>query len=204
MSALARVSQEDLALVEKNTLETKQLAFLLQETPKKYVKERPGKGGGKWKFVSGVYVRKVLNLMFGWNWDFEVLSEQVLHGEVIVKGRLTVRTNGQTVVKSQFGNKEVINKRNTETPLSIGNDFKAAATDALKKCAFELGIASDVYAPDEFNALEVQETTLEDLQDLWDHVAHKLDSEPRKNILRIIDNEEKSSYNKAWNILKKY
>lgn len=204
MSELARVSKEDLALVDNNTLQNKQLSFLLKETPAKYIKERPGKGGGKWKFVSGVYVRKVLNLMFGWDWDFEVLSEQVLHGEVIVKGRLTVRTNGATVVKSQFGNKEIIFKRGTETPLSIGNDFKAAATDALKKCSFELGIASDVYAPDEFNAVEVQDTTLEDLIERFKKVHLKVVGEESENINRIITNKETTSYNKAWNILKKY
>ena len=164
MSALARVTKDDLSLIDNNVLQENQLSFLLQKTPEKYIKTRPGKGGGQWKFVSGVYVRKILNLMFGWDWDFEVLSEQVLHGEVIVKGRLTARVNGQAIVKTQFGNKEVICKKGTETPLSIGNDFKAAATDALKKCAFDLGIASDVYAPDEFKPLEVQGTTSEELE----------------------------------------
>ena len=37
----------------------------------------------------------------------------------------------------------------------MGNDLKAATTDALKKCASELGIASDIYAPNEFKAIYV-------------------------------------------------
>ena len=40
-------------------------------------------------------------------------------------------------------------------PLDLGNDLKAATTDALKKCASELGIASDIYAPNEFKAIHV-------------------------------------------------
>ena len=72
--------------------------------------------------------------MFGWAWDFEIVSEIIQDGEAIVKGRLSV---------------------NTGEALSLGNDLKAAATDALKKCAAQLGIAQDVYAPDEFTEVEV-------------------------------------------------
>ena len=52
---------------------------------------------------------------------------------------------------------ELIFKKGTKIPLSIGNDLKAAATDALKKCAAEIGIAQDVYAPQEFKDVEVIE-----------------------------------------------
>lgn len=154
------VSAEDLALVEQNTLNPKQMQLLLKKTPDKYVRERPAKGGGKWKYVSGGYVKKVLNIMFGWDWDFEIMEQMILHDEAIVKGKLTVRTNGKQVVKTQFGNKDVVYKKEKDeagnrVPLSIGNDLKAAATDALKKCASELGIASDVYNAQEFQSVEI-------------------------------------------------
>ena len=69
---LVIVSPDDLALVENNALNAKQLQMLLKTTPRKFVKSRPAKGGGQWAYVSGGYVRKVLNLMFGWDWDFEI------------------------------------------------------------------------------------------------------------------------------------
>lgn len=147
---LALIKPSEIAKVENNALNAFQLQTLLKRTPKAYVKERPAKGGGKWKFVSGGYVKKVLNLMFGWDWDFEVISEQVMFGQVIVKGRLTCRSNGKEIVKMQFGKKDVVFKKGTQDPLDIGNDFKAATTDALKKCAAELGIAADIYNADEF------------------------------------------------------
>lgn len=147
---LALIKPSEIAKVENNALNAFQLQTLLKRTPKAYVKERPAKGGGKWKFVSGGYVKKVLNLMFGWDWDFEVISEQVVFGQVIVKGRLTCRSNGKEIVKMQFGKKDVVFKKGTQDPLDIGNDFKAATTDALKKCAAELGIAADIYNADEF------------------------------------------------------
>lgn len=199
---LAVIDAAELSQVDGNSLSVKQLDFLLTKTPAKYVKSRPGKGGGQWKFVSGNYVRKTLNLMFGWDWDFEILSEQVLEGEVIVKGRLTCRVNGRSITKTQFGNKEVVTKK-TGGALSIGNDFKAAATDALKKCAFDLGIANDVYNPDEFKAVNVQEITIEDVESLFLEVGEQLAPEDEISIKRIIDRKEIASYGKAVRVLNK-
>jgi hypothetical protein len=78
-------------------------------------------------------LKKVLNLMFGWDWDFEIMDEKIIHGEAVVKGKLTCRTNGRTIIKMQYGNKDIMTKRGSNEPLSIGNDLKAAATDALKE-----------------------------------------------------------------------
>ncbi len=152
---LALIKKEDLSLVEENSLNGSQLQHLLKKTPSQYVKERPGKGGGKWKFVTGGYVKKCLNLMFGWDWDFEIISEQIHGKQVIVKGRLTCRTNGKQIVKMQFGGKDIAYKKGTEDPLDLGNDFKAAATDCLKKCASEIGIAADIYNAEDFREVNI-------------------------------------------------
>jgi len=152
---LALLKASDLTKVENTILNPFQLQMLLKKTPKAYIKTRPAKGGGTWEFVSGGYFRKVLNMMFGWDWDFEIKDKQFMFGQVIVEGRLTVRSNGTTVVKEQIGRKDVIFKKGTTDPLDIGNDFKAAATDALKKCAAELGIAADIYNASEFKEIKV-------------------------------------------------
>jgi hypothetical protein len=63
-----------------------------------------------------------------------------------------VRTpGGQTIVKTQFGGAEI--KRHASgprsgRPLSIADDYKAAASDSLKKCASLLGIGLDLYGRD--------------------------------------------------------
>lgn len=161
---LALVEKEELSLVSDNSLNENQLDIILRRTPEVYKKKRPAKGGGEWTYVTGGYIKKCLNMMFGWDWDFEILGEQVLHGEVIVKGKLTCRTNGKTIIKTQFGNKDIVYKKQNaeqiatgapQIPLSIGNDMKAAATDALKKCASEIGIAADIYNADEFKEVNV-------------------------------------------------
>lgn len=197
-------TKDELSLVENNSLNEGQLQHLLKKTPSKYVKTRPAKGGGTWNYVSGGYVKKVLNLMFGWDWDFEILDEKIYFEarEVVVKGRLTCRSNGKTIVKTQFGNKDLICKRGTDIPLSIGNDLKSASTDCLKKCASEIGIASDIYNPEEFREIQVTEVSLEILKDLYNKKGDKVSEEDLLHIERIIEEKDEASYKKAINLLK--
>jgi hypothetical protein len=148
-SVLARDPRHQLLL---QTLNEAQVDFLLQRTPRHEIKTRQGRGGLQFSYVEHGYVTERLNLVFGFNWDFEVTDKQILEDEVIVEARLTVRTpGGQTIVKTQFGGAEI--KRHASgpkngRPLSIADDYKAAASDALKKCASLLGIGLDLYGRD--------------------------------------------------------
>lgn len=207
---LALVSEKDLSYVENNSLNAKQLSHILKKTPKQYVRSRPAKGGGTWDYVSGGYVKKCLNLMFGWDWDFEILDEKIMFGEAIVKGRLTCRSNGKTIVKTQYGNKDIVYKKlqqgETERiPLSIGNDLKSAATDCLKKCASEIGIASDIYNKEEFKEIKVDTETddnkLEEIKLLLQLNGLTITEEDRMNIERIVELKEVISYNKCLKLL---
>lgn len=211
-NALALVSKEDLSLVQENTLNEQQLQQILKRTPTKFVKKRPAKGGGTWDYVSGGYVKKCLNIMFGWDWDFEIMDQQIMHGEAIVKGRLTCRTAGRTIIKMQFGNKDIVYKKQSpeeaqkgleRIPLSIGNDLKSAATDALKKCAAEIGIAADIYNKEDFK--EVQIASEEDIETvlakLYKEKKDSLPPDEQINLERIIVNKETKSYKKAIRIL---
>jgi hypothetical protein len=210
---LALVEESDLSLIESNSLNAKQLDLILKRTPAKYIKKRPAKGGGQWEYVTGGYIKKCLNLMFGWDWDFEIVSEQIQFGEAIVKGRLTCRSNGKMIVKMQYGNKDVIYRKQSaeevtakaeKIPLSIGNDLKAAATDCLKKCAAEIGIAADIYNKEDFNEVRVDtsEVTIEDLKILLDFKRLKLAEEEIIWADRIIAKEEVTSYKKLNKFLK--
>tara|TARA_R110000787_G_scaffold229259_7_gene336836 strand:+ start:3299 stop:4024 length:726 start_codon:yes stop_codon:yes gene_type:complete len=179
---IAVITKEELTKSENNMLTTGQLGFLLQKTPKNHIYQRPAKGGGNWNYVTGTYMKKVLNLMFGWDWSFEVVEHKfdITIGQAYVLGKLTVNSGGRSIVKMQFGrvdikfkkvlaydndgkpimaedyNKKKYHKKVPSTlPLDLGNDLKAATTDALKKCAAELGIASDVYSPNEFKEIKI-------------------------------------------------
>jgi len=173
-------TQAELSLAWDNSLNAKQLQLLLKKTPSQYVRQRPAKGGGVWHYVSGAYVRKVLNLMFGWDWDFEVLSEMIQGNQVIVKGKLTCRVNGRTIIKTQFGCKEIMMRKGTNEPLNLGNDFKSATTDALKKCSAEIGIAGDIYGKDEFKEIDVIQ------DDLSSEAIHN--SKEKERVIKHIEN----------------
>ena len=124
-----------------------------QQTPKNEIRVRQGRGGAQLKYTDGAYVIRTLNQAFGWDWDFVADNEELLLNngqpfEVKVRGILTVRLNGQAVTKTQFGCQPIEMLKNGQAPVSIGDCYKGAATDALKKCASMLGIALDLYDSD--------------------------------------------------------
>lgn len=180
---IIEISENELSKVRDKSLNSDQLSFLFAKTPQKHIYKRPAKGGGEWKFVTGVYVKKVLNLMFGWDWDFEVIKEiiNIEAKQVIILGKLTCRCNGKAIIKMQYGRSDVKFKKGTTEPLDLGNDMKAATTDALKKCASELGIASDVYSPNEFVEINV-------IPEPIDSIEQQADSKEKNRIETHINN----------------
>jgi len=111
----------------------------------------------------------VLDGLFGFNWNFEIVTPEIdgftmaeKTGFCVVRGRLTgkVKVDGKyiEIIKEQYGRAEVkfTGQGADRKPLDFGNDMKAAASDALKKCASLLGIAADVYDPEEFMPIEVE------------------------------------------------
>lgn len=161
----------------KAVLNQNQVQKLWNSTPRKFKYKRPAKGGGQWDYVRVSYVRKVLDSVFGFDWDFEVETTLAEAFEVakftnscVVKGTLVSRVVDDAgrireVKKTQFGRADVKWKMQgpqgnktkvldefsgNPVPLDFGNDMKAAVSDCLKKCASLWGIAADVYESDEF------------------------------------------------------
>jgi recombination DNA repair RAD52 pathway protein len=134
-----------------------QLLKILQRTPKGHIYTRPAKGGGQWDYVTGVYVKKVLNFVFGWMWSFDVKSAEEKYGQIVVTGRLTIhKNNGRILIwKEDTGRADIKMKRDNSGPLDYGNDQKAAITDCLKRCAAQFGIASDIYGKNEFQEINL-------------------------------------------------
>lgn len=111
-------------------------------TPDQFIKERRGRGGKNVKYVEGGYVIARLNQIFGIiNWSFEEVDRVESDKEVSVLGRLTIHDHkgGYSVKKEQWGQSDI------QDNVPLGDTRKAAATDALKKCASLFGIALDVY-----------------------------------------------------------
>ena len=79
-----------------------------------------------------------LNEAFDGQWSFKVLDRIIEEGEIAVLGELSAE--GET--KQQWGSKE----RNRGS--SLGDDLKAAASDAVKKCSTLFGVGLHLYSED--------------------------------------------------------
>lgn len=110
------------------------------------------RGGVQLEYITGEQCITRLNEVFGpLGWSFTIRE----HGinpeadEVWCLGMLTAwkpvslmdGSGGRgSAVRQQFGSQKIKRSRSSGTPLDIGFDLKGAATDALKKCAMQLGI----------------------------------------------------------------
>lgn len=144
-----------------------QIQKIWNSTPDRYKYTRPAKGGGSWTFIKGSYVRKVLDSVFGFNWDWvRTTTDAEIHEwikmgvkQIIVSGYIVgrVKVDGEWVEVKKYasGRADIKFKKGTNEPLDLGNDVKAADTDAMKKAASKFGIGADVYEAEEFMAIEI-------------------------------------------------
>lgn len=149
-----------------------QQGILNKPTPKDCVYYRPGRGGTEFTYVSIGYMTGQLDkvcLQHGMIWSFntaEVVPELISKtGHIVVRGKLIIMDSNGRIVRTleQYGSADVKILKGTSKPVDLGDDFKAAASDALKKCCSMLGIARDIYFKD------------------WDVVRKDYDDEPTKS-----------------------
>lgn len=103
------------------------------------IKTRPGHNGKQVAYVDVAAVIARLNEGCD-SWSFEVTSHKIEHEEVIVLGKLLA----DGVVKMAFGGSSITLDKDGRV-ISLADDLKAAASDALKKCASLLGVAAEIY-----------------------------------------------------------
>jgi hypothetical protein len=108
------------------------------------IKQRQGNFGHILDYVEGHVVTSRLNDAFDGNWTFEIVKYRILKDtdEVLVLGKLTA----EGITKMAFGSKEIARSKETKAIISIGDDLKAASTDALKKAASLLGVGLYLYS----------------------------------------------------------
>jgi hypothetical protein len=109
------------------------------------IKQRQGNFGQMLDYVEGHEIIQRLNDTFDADWSFTITLQEIKDNEVVVLGRLS--TEG--IIKEQFGSAKITKNTETNAVISIGDDLKAAATDALKKCATLLGVGLHLYRNDQ-------------------------------------------------------
>jgi len=108
---------------------------------------------GKYEYVEIRPVIQRLNDVLGYSgWSFKVTSTAETNLTLMVWGEMTVHTNDQDATRMQCGRKAIAFKKNSDVPLDIGNDWKSATSDCIKKCATLFGVglylSDDEYQPD--------------------------------------------------------
>lgn len=100
-------------------------------------------------YHSGEQIITHLNRVLGpEHWSFHILGYGMEEDsdECWVFGQITATIDGVTVVKQDYGSQAVKRSRQSGKFISKGEDRKAAATDALKRCARLLGVGLDAWA----------------------------------------------------------
>ena len=96
-----------------------------QEFDKSLIKTRKGRSGNRLSYIETPEYIKRLNLVFDYNWSFEIEEEKVESGFVVVRGRLTA----EGISKTQYGTSQITLAKDTGEVVSIG--FKKAHTGVL-------------------------------------------------------------------------
>lgn len=123
-------------------MDTEKMRLLTRPFAK--VKSRPGRNGQGIQYVEGQAIVQRLNDALCGDWSFRVLEKEFLEAEVLILGELRCGD----VVKQAFGGSEITMTREGKV-VSLADDCKSAATDALKKAATLLGVGLHLHLADE-------------------------------------------------------
>ena len=122
--------------MQRNTRDVLERPF-----PAELVRTRKGAFGRQLSYVETRHFIARLNEAHGGDWDFEIVEHRIFEEEVLVLGRLSAGG----AVKVAFGGSSITRAKETGETLSVADDLKAAASDALKKCSSLLGLGLHLY-----------------------------------------------------------
>jgi len=128
----------------QNNMSIPQRLLMVQNTSTEHILTRKGRGG-TYKYVDIGYMIKCANLVFGFAWDSKVSGWDKTDTEIICFGSVEANINGIKIIKSACGQKDIAFKQGTKEVLCLGDDYKAAQSDMIKKALSQFGIAQDVY-----------------------------------------------------------
>lgn len=133
------------------------------------------------------------------NWSFEIISvrrDDVDTDEIIAHVSLSASIDGHYVTKHGFGGQSVKRQRKDNKPVDLGNDFKGAVSDALKKAAQQLGVglylarsADAMDAEDAIYSAPQQQEAPSVLDEKWGNFVA---------VTKTLSQEQKDALNDFW------
>lgn len=171
---------------------------LTEKFPEKYLKRRILNGGTKdekvIEYIGGDKVIERLNEVIGVSeWSFTI-SDKIVDvdiGHIAILGRLEACINGVVTIKEQWGS-SIIETYSNGRVVSLGDNIKAATTDALKKCATTLGVGLYLYDtesmkfPDANCTMPTNGAKEEFVANLRDNLSKKASKAQVSTIIKII------------------
>jgi len=141
------------------------------------------------------------------SWSFTVISierDQYDNDEIIAHINLSIDFgDGKIVNKHGIGGQSVKRAKSTGKPIDLGNDFKGAVSDALKKAAQQLGVglylarsADAMDIEDAMDADLVNKSTIAAQQNISPEVSQKWEN--FMSIVKSLSSEKKSELNAYW------
>ena len=113
-------------------------AALAAPFEEKDLKHRPGRAGMTFTYADARAVAQRLDDVLGIEgWQFEVKVADPIRG--VVHGSLVIVIEGKSTIKQDFG---YPNSSQDDEPL------KSAASDALRRCAAQVGVGRSLYSPE--------------------------------------------------------
>lgn len=135
-----------------NFFQSYSLEVIQEKTPANELEKLPGKD---FDYVRVGYMRGQMEKAFPQSWDVEFFetsnAETLLKAKaIVVKARISIRhpqTRQVVMVKEAYGGVGIKFLKDGSGPLDLGNDYKSAQADAMKKAISLFGICADVYEP---------------------------------------------------------
>ena len=109
--------------------------------PASEIKTRKGNFGNTLQYLESSTVIHRLNEVIP-NWNFKVIEHFQEKDEVVVLGEMSI----DGVVHQQFGCSKVTKNKDTGAEISLGDDRKAAVSDAIKKAASMFGVGLNLHS----------------------------------------------------------
>ena len=152
------------------------------DTPRFFVKNKMGVD-----YVEYSYMRDIADKYYpGWSWHI-LKSEALGSSSYVVHGRLRWYDNGIWREGDAVAAHRIQKKRGSDEFVDIGNDIKAANTDAIKKALnMFLNIADDVYR----NRVEDLSLTEEQIESIMTAQEYIEEEEIRKRIVNSLKRGE--------------
>jgi len=109
--------------------------------PASEIKSRKGNFGNTLQYLESSTVIHRLNEIVP-EWNFKVLEHFQEKDEVVVLGEMTI----DGALHQQFGSSKITKHKDTGAEISLGDDRKAAVSDAIKKAASMFGVGLSLHS----------------------------------------------------------